>query len=405
MGHSQELGFDSLCIKDPEIDGLNSHLPPIYATSTFVYGDLDKALAYFQGNSDAYVYSRLGNPSVNSVAEKIAALEAFGLLDEQGQPLKAYGQLFGSGMGAIAAATAGILTSGDKILTQGNLYGTTNELFMNMLPNFGIECIIANLKDLEHIENALINDEKIQLIYIETPANPTLACFDIEAITVIAQNFGVKVVVDNTFATPYLQQPLKYGVDLVVHSSTKYLNGHGTGLTGAVIGSQPALVNVAVKNMQKMFGACASPFEAYLLNNGIKTLALRMERHCDNAEKLAYFLETSPRVDKVNYLSLDNHLDHALAKDQMKRFGGMLSFEVKGGREAALNFLRNLKFCTLTASLGTPDTLVQHPATMSHVKMLPEQRLQYGITDGLIRVSVGLENIEDIVNDFDQALG
>lgn len=401
---NQNEGFESICIKDIIGDNLHAHVPPIYATSTFAYKDLDKAMAYFKGESQGFMYSRLGNPSTQMVADKLAKLEAYGIEDENGKPLIAYGQLFASGMGAIAAATVGLLKSGDKIITQGNLYGTTNELFTSLLADYGIETVLFNLKDLEHLENTILNDETIQMIYIETPANPTLECFDLEAIAIIAQNMGIKTVVDNTFATPYLQQPLKYGIDLVVHSSTKYLNGHGTGISGVVIGKDSKLVNGKVKNIQKMFGACASPFEAYLLNNGLKTLTLRMDKHCENSEKLAYFLKNHEKVSFVNYLGDKEHADHLLAKDQMKKFGGMLSFEIIGGIEKAIQFLRNIKFCTVTASLGTPDTLVSHPASMSHANMDKNQRLDYGISDGLIRVSVGLENIEDIVADFEQAL-
>lgn len=399
-----EEGFESICIRDVDNDNFHAHIPPIYATSTFAYNDLDRAIAYFKGDNQDYMYSRLGNPSTQGVADKIAKLEAFGIIDENGQPINAYGQLFASGMGAIAAATVGLLKSGDKIITQGNLYGTTNELFTSLLLDYGIETIIFNLKDLDHLENTILNDETIQMIYIETPANPTLQSFDLEAIAIIAQNMGIKTVVDNTFATPYLQQPLKYGIDLVVHSSTKYLNGHGTGISGVVVGKDSSLVNGKVKNIQKMFGACASPFEAYLLNNGLKTLTLRMDKHCENAEKLAYFLKNHELVTHLNYLGDVDHPDHLLAKDQMKKYGGMLSFEIKGGFENSVQFMRNIQFCTVTASLGTPDTLVSHPASMSHAKMDKNQRLEYGISDGLIRVSVGLENIEDIVADFEQAL-
>jgi methionine-gamma-lyase len=399
-----EEGFESICIRDVDNDNFHAHIPPIYATSTFAYNDLDRAIAYFKGDNQDYMYSRLGNPSTQGVADKIAKLEAFGIIDENGQPINAYGQLFASGMGAIAAATVGLLKSGDKIITQGNLYGTTNELFTSLLLDYGIETIIFNLKDLDHLENTILNDETIQMIYIETPANPTLQSFDLEAIAIIAQNMGIKTVVDNTFATPYLQQPLKYGIDLVVHSSTKYLNGHGTGISGVVVGKDNSLVNGKVKNIQKMFGACASPFEAYLLNNGLKTLTLRMDKHCENAEKLAYFLKNHELVTHLNYLGDVDHPDHLLAKDQMKKYGGMLSFEIKGGFENSVQFMRNIQFCTVTASLGTPDTLVSHPASMSHAKMDKNQRLEYGISDGLIRVSVGLENIEDIVADFEQAL-
>lgn len=400
-------GFHSICVKDPVIDGLSSHVPPIYATSTFTYENLDAAFDFFKNggkNKDVFTYSRLGNPTVKFVADKIAALEAYGLTDENGNDTASYGMLFTSGMAAISAAIIANVKAGDKIITQGNLYGTTNELLISILKDFGVETIHADLKDLIFVEDAIINDEKIKLLYIETPANPTLECYDLDALAAIAQNLNIKTIVDNTFATPYCQQPLKYGIDFVVHSSTKFLNGHGTGTSGVLIGKDEQFMNSKVYGIQKMIGGICSPFEAYLLNNGLKTLPLRMEQHQKNAISLAQYLQQHIAVSKVNYLGLEAHEDHILAKDQMHSFGGMLSFELKGGLEAGMNFMRNIQFCTLTASLGTADTLVTHPASTSHVNVNKEQRLQNGITDGLIRISVGLENIEDIIADFEQAL-
>ncbi|HRB69662.1 MAG TPA: PLP-dependent transferase [Chitinophagales bacterium] len=267
-----------------------------------------------------------------------------------------------------------------------------------------METIYADLKDLNFVEDAIINDEKIKLLYIETPANPTLDCYDLDGLAAIAQNQGIITIVDNTFATPYVQQPLKYGIDFVVHSSTKFLNGHGTATSGVVVGKNEEAIYKKVYGIQKMVGAVCSPFDAYLLNNGIKTLPLRMEQHQKNAMELALFLEQHIAVKKVNYLGLNNHENHQLAKDQMRGFSGMLSFELKGGMQAGMDFMRGIQFCTLTATLGTADTLVTHSASTSHVNVPQEQRLQYGITDGLIRVSVGLENIEDIIADFEMAL-
>ncbi len=400
-------GFHSICVKDPVIDGLSSHVPPIYATSTFTYENLDAAFEFFKSggkNKDVYTYSRLGNPTVKFVADKIAALESYNLKDENGSDIQAYGMLFASGMAAISAAILANVKTGDKIITQGNLYGTTNELLISILKDFGVDTIHADLKDLTFVEDAIINDEKIKLLYIETPANPTLECYDLDALAAIAQNLNVKTIVDNTFATPYCQQPLKYGIDFVVHSSTKFLNGHGTGTSGVLIGKDEDFMNTKVYGIQKMIGGICSPFEAFLLNNGVKTLPLRMEQHQKNAMQLAQFLQQHDKVSKVNYLGLENHEDHIIAKDQMQGFAGMLSFELRDGLEAGMNFMRNIQFCTLTASLGTADTLVTHPASTSHVNVNKEQRLQNGITDGLIRISVGLENIEDIIEDFENAL-
>jgi methionine-gamma-lyase len=400
-------GFHSICVKDPVIDGLSAHVPPIYATSTFTYENLDAAFDFFKSggkNDQVFTYSRLGNPTVKFVAEKIAALESYALTDENGEPMHAYGMLFASGMAAISAAILANVKSGDKIITQGNLYGTTNELMISLLKDWGIEMLYADLTDLNFVEDAIINDDTIKLLYIETPANPTMACYDLDALAAIAQNQGIKTIVDNTFATPYCQQPLKYGIDFVVHSSTKFLNGHGTGTSGVVVGKDETVMRGKLYGIQKMLGGICSPFEAFLLNNGVKTLPLRMEQHQKNAMQLAEFLQQHPNVSTVNYTGLDTHPDHLLAKEQMHGFGGMLSFELKDGLEAGMNFMRNIKFCTLTASLGTADTLVTHPASTSHVNVNKTQRLQYGITDGLIRVSAGIENIEDIIADFEQAL-
>ena len=407
MNSTNKKGFHSICVKDPIIDGLSAHVPPIYATSTFSYEDLDAAFDFFKSggkNKDVFTYSRLGNPSVQFVAEKIAMLESFGLNSESDNENDAFGMLFGSGMAAISAAIMTTVKAGDKVITQGNLYGTTNELLFSFLKDFGVEVVYADLKDLNFVEDAIINDEKIKLLYIETPANPTLACYDLDALAAIAQNQGIKTIVDNTFATPYFQQPLKYGIDFVVHSSTKFLNGHGTGTSGVVVGKKDAVMQQKLYGIQKMIGGICSPFEAFLLNNGVKTLPLRMEQHQENALQLAHFLQQHKAVSFVNYLGLENHADHILAKDQMTGFGGMLSFELIGGLEAGMQFQRNIQFCTLTASLGTADTLVTHSASTSHVNVPKEQRLQNGITDGLIRVSVGLENIEDIIADFENAM-
>ncbi|HPA36984.1 MAG TPA: aminotransferase class I/II-fold pyridoxal phosphate-dependent enzyme [Chitinophagales bacterium] len=406
MNTNFKKGFHSICVKDPVMDGLSAHVPPIYATSTFTYENLDAAFEFFKSggkNKDVYTYSRLGNPTVRFVADKIAALESFGLQTESDAPY--VGMLFASGMAAIAAGIMANVKAGDKIITQGNLYGTTNELMVSLLKDFGVETIYADLKDLNFVEDALLNDEKIKLLYIETPANPTLACYDLDGLAAIALNQGIKTVVDNTFATPYIQQPLKFGIDMVVHSSTKFLNGHGTGTSGVLVGKMDEATYKKVYGLQKMLGAICSPFEAFLLNNGVKTLPLRMEQHQKNAQALAEFLSKHPKVSKVNYLGLENHPDHILAKDQMTGFSGMLSFELRDGLEAGMQFQRNIQFCTLTASLGTADTLVTHSASTSHVNVPKEQRLQYGITDGLIRCSVGLENMEDIIADFAQALG
>ncbi len=400
MNNYFNKGFRSVCVKDVIIEDKSAHVPPIYSTSTFTYSDLEKAFEFFKtGKKEGvYTYSRLGNPTVEFVADKIAALETYGL------GMMAYGALFSSGMAAISTAILSHVKVGDKILTQGNLYGTTNELMHTLLKDWGIDVIQTDFKNLDELHNVLESEKNIRLIYIETPVNPTIELIDIPAITTLAKKYAIKTVADNTFATPYFLQPIKHGVDVVIHSSTKFLNGHGTGTSGALICTDETYFRTKVYPLQKMLGAICSPFEAFLLNNGIKTLPLRMEQHQENALALAKFLYQHEKVNFVNYIGLKEHQDHQLANKIMTGYGGMLSFELKGGLESGMNFLRNIRFCTLTASLGTADTLVTHPASTSHVNVSTEQRLAYNITDGLIRISVGMENIEDILEDFNQAL-
>jgi methionine-gamma-lyase len=395
--------FDSICVKDPLIDGHASHVPPIYATSTFTYDDLEAAFDFFKGKSNKFTYSRLGNPTTAFVAQKIAALESLGCLDASGKAIMARGLLFSSGMAAISTALISQLKAGDAVLTQGNLYGTTNELLIKELSTFGVDTIYADLKNIDQIEELLRQHSNVKVLYIETPANPTLACYNLKVLCQIAQKAGVKTIVDNTFSTSYLQQPMLLGADIVVYSTTKFMNGHGTGISGASVCKDPE-DHKAMFRVMKNYGSNCSPFEAYLLNNGLKTLSLRMERHQKNAQALAEMLEQHEAVQQVNYLGLPAHPDYALAQKQMRGAGGMLSFELKGGLAAGLAFQKAIRFCTLTASLGTADTLITHPASTSHVNVPKEQREQYGITDGLVRVSVGLEDISDILEDFERGL-
>ena len=242
-------------------------------------------------------------------------------------------------------------------------------------------------------------------MHIETPANPTLQCVDMAALSALGKKYGLTVCVDNTFATPYLQQPFKYDVDYVMHSTTKFLNGHGTLIGGIIIGRDIEKMNSSVTKMHRLLGGNSNAFEAFLLTNGLRTFGLRMERHCTNAQKVAEYLESNPGVERVNYLGLASHPDHAMCKKQMKHAGAMLSFELKGGFDAGVNFINRLKMCTNAVSLGTCDTLVSHAASTTHLGVAREKRLEFGITDGLIRMSVGIENVEDILNDLKQAIG
>jgi methionine-gamma-lyase len=394
-----QIGFRSLCVKDFISGDPNMpHALPIYATSTFVYESAEKAMRVFEGKDTAFIYGRWHNPTVEAVEKKIAALETFQL------NRKAEAVMFSSGMAAISAVLMSLqLKKGDAILTQGNLYGTTTDLMNTVFENIGVEIIYENLKDLNKTASILKEKKNLRLIYIESPANPTCDCYDLKSLSALAKKYKAVSCIDNTFASPYLQQPFKYGIDFIVHSTTKFLNGHGNAIGGVVIGTDKARIK-QVWNMRKLMGGNSNPFDAFLLNNGIKTLPLRMDMHCANAMKVAQFLSAHPKVSKVNYIGLPQHPDYKLAKKQMNGFGGMLSFEMKGGFKAALNVLKKIKFLILTASLGTADTLIQHPASMTHVKVSKEQKLKFGITDGLIRMSVGLENIEDILTDLEQAM-
>jgi methionine-gamma-lyase len=295
------------------------------------------------------------------------------------------------------------LKAGEALLTQGNLYGTTTELLYNVIAHTGVEIIYEDLKDLDKVERHL-KTGKVKLLYIETPNNPTLDCYDLAALATLAQQYKAVTAVDNTFATPYLQQPLRYGIDYVLHSATKFLNGHGTAIGGMVVGKNIAHMEKEVWRMRKLLGGVSSAFDAFLLNNGLKTLVLRMDKHCSNARQVAQYLAQHPAVGTVNYNGLPSHPDHELAKRQMRNFVSMMSFELKGGLQAGISMMNKVKLCILTASVGTVDTLIQHPASMTHINVPEEQRLKFGISDGLIRLSVGIENIEDIIADLEQAL-
>ncbi|MCS7036126.1 MAG: aminotransferase class I/II-fold pyridoxal phosphate-dependent enzyme [Saprospiraceae bacterium] len=391
---------DSFVVKEQAENRTTApHILPIYATSSFAFDNLDACIEVFRNPATAHTYSRYGNPTTDAVARKIAELEAFGL------GIEAYGIMTSSGMSAISALLLGLLRSGDQLLTQGNLYGGTTELLADILQPLGVEVLFINLRDLDQVEQTLRTHPRIRMVYAETPANPTLACIDLKAVAQLAHKHDAWLAVDNTFATPLLQQPFAFGADFIVHSATKFLNGHGNSIAGVVIGRDTALTRQRIWRTVKLIGANCSPFEAWLAHNGLKTLALRMERHSANALALAQFLEQHPAVARVNYPGLPSHLDAELARQQMRGgFGAMLSFELKDGFDAALRCVNRLKFCSLAPTLGDVDTLVLHPASSSHLNVPRELRLQNGITDGLVRVSVGIENSADIIADFGQAL-
>ena len=384
-------------------DPLYAHQVPIYASSTFVYDEAEQGMRRFSGQEEGYIYSRWGNPTFTEAENKIAALETFGL-EEKGSPLQAKGILHASGMAAITTLLLSNLKAGDKILTHYSLYGGTEEIITKVLPAFGITAIIADLRDLNKAETAIKNDRAIKLLYIETPANPTIQCVDIEALSKLAKQHNLITACDNTFATPYLQQPFRFGIDFIVHSTTKFLNGHGTAIGGIFLGRDIEFMKTRAYVMAKTLGGNANPFDAFLLINGIKTLEIRMERHCHNAMEVAKFLEKHSAVANVNYTGLVNHPDHKTAMKQMRHPGAMLSFELKKGLQGGIDFMNKLQMCVRTVSLGTCDTLLSHPASMTHYSVPKIEKEKYGITDGLIRMNVGIETVQDIINDLDQAL-
>ena len=398
-------GISSVAIHASGHDNADyAHLTPIYATSTFTFDTAQQGSDRFAGSDKTRIYGRWGNPTFTVAEETIAALEAFGLTGDDGKPLQLKALLHASGQAAMTTLFLGTLKAGDTVLSHFSLYGGTHELLLKVMAQTGINTTIIDMRDLNLVEDALKNDPTIKMVHIETPANPTIQCVDIEAVTKLAKQRNLIVSVDNTFATPYLQQPFKYGVDFVFHSTTKFLNGHGTAIGGVLLGKDLELMRTTIWKWHVLLGGNSNPFDAFLLTQGMKTLELRMERHCHNAMEVAEFLENHPAIALVNYNGLPSHHGHAVSLKQMRYPGALMSYDLKGGLEAGKRFIDALQMCVRAVSLGTLDTLVSHPASMSHAGLKREDRIKYGIPDGLIRMSVGIENIADILNDLDQAL-
>lgn len=384
----KKKGFSTLAIHagqkaEPYTGSLTT---PIYQTSTYVFHSLEDGAAKFAGEKPGYIYSRLGNPTVTMFEQKVAAIES-------GESAIA----FSSGMGAISALIMSRIRSGEHILCSRGLYGCTYGLLTLLKERFGVEYSLVDMRNEQYIAEAIRPNTK--LFYIETPINPTMEMVDLEKVVRIAHAKGMKVIVDNTFMSPYLQRPLEWGADFVVHSATKYIGGHGDVIAGVVVGSKLELDTLR-KTTLKDIGAILGPNEAFLLNRGLKTLSVRMDRHCDNAKKVAAFLEAHPQVKKVYYPGLPSFEQYELACRQLDDFGGVLSFEVEGGTDGAAKVLNSLKLIKIAVSLGDVDSLIQHPATMTHAVVPPEVRASMGISDGLIRLSVGIEDVEDIIDDL-----
>ena len=365
---------------------------PIYQSSTFEFCSVEQGGRRFAGQENGFIYSRLSNPTVNVAEEKVAALEG-------GEA--ALGTA--AGMGAISAALWSSVVAGDEILASDTLYGCTFSLMNHGMSKFGVSAKFLDLANLETLKAAL--SPKTKVVYLETPCNPTLKIVDIAEVARIAHEYNpeIKVIVDNTFATPYLQQPLRLGADVVVHSATKYINGHGDVIAGFVVGKADFINTVRTFGLKDMTGAVMSPFDAFLIARGLKTLDIRMERHCANAMKIARFLHDHPAVEKVYYPGLEDFEGYEIAKKQMKLPGGMMAIELKADRDTAAAALNKLQLCTIAVSLGDAETLVEHAATMTHSTYTREELAASGISEGLVRISVGLEDPEDIIADFDQA--
>ncbi len=396
--HLMKLSIDTLCVKEKEINTSGeAHILPLQATTAYSYKTIQDSIDVFTGNATGHVYSRYGNPTVNAVEDKLAKMES------NGTALTPFCILTSSGMSAISTLCLSLLQPGDALLTQGNLYGGTTEVLKKVVQKNNVEIIIADLNNANEIEDTIKNKPQIKAIYFETPSNPTLQVVDISQLSAIAKKHNITTIIDNTFCTFYLQRPMSLGVDYVIYSTTKFLNGHGNAIGGAILGAD-------YKNKQqvweymKLLGTNTNPWDAWLLHNGIKTLSVRMDRHCQNALAIANFLESHPKVKKVNYPGLLSNKGHKVATKQMSQYGGMLSFEIDGNLDDAKTFMDKTQLCTIAATLGNVDTLLLHPATSSHLNISPDQRLAHGVTDGLIRVSVGIENVDDLIADMKHAL-
>ena len=365
---------------------------PIYQTSTFVFDSAEQGGKRFALEEEGYIYSRLGNPTTAVFEEKIAALEG-------GEAAVATS----SGIGAITSTLWTLLKAGDHVIADKTLYGCTFAYLNHGVAKFGVEVDFIDTSDLELVRKTMKSNTRV--VYLETPANPNMKVVDIKAVVEIAHtNPNTLVVVDNTFATPFCQRPLELGCDVVVHSVTKYLNGHGDVIAGVVISKKEIIDQVRLVGVKDMTGSVLGPTEAFYIIRGMKTFELRMRRHCENAMKVAEYLEAHDKIEKVYYPGLKSHDGYEVASKQMDAFGGILAFELKGGFEAGKTLLNNVKMAALAVSLGDAETLIQHPASMTHSPYTKEERLAAGITDGLVRLSVGLENIEDIIADLEYGL-
>lgn len=358
-------------------------IPPIYQTSTFVFKDADHGARLFKGEEEGFIYTRMRNPTIEAMENAIASLE---------KGAKAIG--CASGMAAVSLVFLTLLKQGDHIICGSSVYGPTSTILKKYFTKFGIMVSFVDTSNLKEVENAI--QENTKLIFFETPGNPTLLVSDIVKISEIGHNVGAKVAVDNTFLSPILQKPLELGADIVVDSMTKFLNGHADVVAGIVVLKNPDDYP-KFRNISNHFGGVIDPFNAFLVHRGLKTLALRMEKHCSNALQIARYLESHPMISRIWYPFLESHPQYELSKKQSKGGGGVISFELKGGIEAGKILMNNVKIWQLAVSLGGVESLIQHPASMTHAVMDPNLRKEAGITDGLVRISVGIEDVNDLI--------
>ena len=365
--------------------------PPLHLTSTFAFETAEAGGEMFAGERQGHIYSRISNPTCDLLEQRLATLEGA----EAGLALS-------SGMGAITAVLWTLLSPGDEVIVDKTLYGCTFAYMRHGLAKWGVTITHVDMTDPENLRAAI--SEQTRVVYFETPANPNMRLVDIAAVSEIAHEAGAQVVVDNTYATPYLTRPIEMGADLVVHSATKYLGGHGDVVAGLVAGTAEQIAEIRLVGMKDMTGAVMAPFNAMLILRGLKTLALRVDRHCASAQIVATHLEAHQAVKTVFFPGLESFAQHDLATRQMSKPGAMIAFEIEGGMAGGIGFMNNLKMIQRAVSLGDAETLIQHPASMTHSTYTPEERAVHGISDGLIRLSVGLEEVEDIIADLDQAL-
>ena len=384
------MDFETKAIRlQTERSQFQEHSTPLYLTSSFIFEDAEEMRASFAEEKERNLYSRFSNPNTAEFVNKIVALEG-----------AESGYAFATGMSAIFSTFGALLNAGDHVVSCRSIFGSTHTLFTKYFPKWNIETSYFNVDEVDQIESLIQSNTKI--LYLETPTNPGVDILDLEQLGKLAKKHHLIFIVDNCFATPYLQNPIEYGADLVIHSATKLIDGQGRVLGGVTVGKRELIKEVYL--FSRNTGPAMSPFNAWVLSKSLETLAVRVERHCENALKVAKFLEEHQQVNLVKYPFLKSHRSYEIAKKQMKMGGNIVVFEIKGGIDAGRKFLNNIKMCSLSANLGDTRTIVTHPSSTTHGKLSREDLLEVGITDGLIRVSVGLESSNDIIYDLKQAL-